>query len=175
MSLLGEVVFCVDCDRARSADASAERPRRMATKKDANGDPLCTPCLDSRQAQRRAEFMLHEGRAPIPGQALALAKVVTAPSALPPRKLSLERITRTRPSETEPDTAKKQQKRPEKRPAPSVAAKRVTAKALPAKRAASSGNLRLARQFVAIAAEIGFLRAQELLDRLAASQGGTAV
>lgn len=43
------------------ADAGA-LPRRMATKKDANGDPLCSACLDERQSRRRAEFMLADER-----------------------------------------------------------------------------------------------------------------
>jgi hypothetical protein len=101
MNKLGDVVFCVDCDRERQAhleiaEAASEQhreqdrepdrepdtspndrshpetasqnpeqdkhPRRMATKKDANGDPLCSQCLDDRQAKRRAEFMLSDDR-----------------------------------------------------------------------------------------------------------------
>jgi hypothetical protein len=103
MNKLGDVVFCVDCDRERQAhleiSAAAEaaevtegaevvmsleadsrspaedkHPRRMATKKDANGDPLCSQCLDDRQAKRRAEFMLSDDRRtvvhwPRPGRA----------------------------------------------------------------------------------------------------------
>jgi hypothetical protein len=78
MTKLGDVVFCVDCDLLREANASSaepggeaaagetpqtpEHPRRMATKKDANGDPLCAQCLDERQSRRRSEFMLSDER-----------------------------------------------------------------------------------------------------------------
>jgi hypothetical protein len=95
MNKLGDVVFCVDCDRERQAHLEIaeaallpdtkeldtkepanpsnpetdpqnseqdKHPRRMATKKDANGDPLCSQCLDDRQAKRRAEFMLSDDR-----------------------------------------------------------------------------------------------------------------
>lgn len=48
--------------RPPSAVESAEHPRRMATKRDANGDPLCSACLDERQSRRRAEFMLADER-----------------------------------------------------------------------------------------------------------------
>ena len=77
MSKLGEVVFCLDCDRnveryrsavGDEAGRAPPPPRRMAVKKDANGDRLCAPCLDSRRSNRNALFLLHEGRAPLPGQ-----------------------------------------------------------------------------------------------------------
>src|SRR5688572_26696904 len=67
MSKIGDVVFCVDCDLARSAQlkvavgdsphAPNDVPRRMATKKDATGDALCTACLDARVQRRRSEFL----------------------------------------------------------------------------------------------------------------------
>ena len=101
MNKLGDVVFCVDCDleheahkqtaQPEGADSASEdeHPRRMATKKDANGDPLCTQCLDERQARRRKEFMLGDerrtvvhwprrGRASDPKPALMSAAVAEA-------------------------------------------------------------------------------------------------
>jgi len=75
MSNLCDVVFCFDCDRNVAAHRSAaggesggalnEPPRRMAVKKDANGDQLCVSCLDLRRASRNAEFLLRAGRVPI--------------------------------------------------------------------------------------------------------------
>jgi hypothetical protein len=71
MSNFGDVAFCVDCDRNAEAYRTAsgaqntggpnEPPRRMAVKKDANGDGLCVQCLDLRRANRNAAFQLRVG------------------------------------------------------------------------------------------------------------------
>jgi hypothetical protein len=106
MSKLGEVVFCLDCERMAQASVSAgggtgpvDTPRHMAVKKDANGDPLCVQCLDLRRANRNAAF-LREARSlvaaaqdrhtPAPSEQSA-----AAPSAVL-RIASAVRITRQR-------------------------------------------------------------------------------
>ena len=149
MGMLGDVVFCVDCDRARvshlqsvpagTADPRPEPPRRMAIKQDANRDPLCASCLDSRQARRRAAFMLHEARPPVPESQPSPAAPAAAPA---PRK---------------------------KRAAPKLA------KPNPVPTPKRSVNRRaLERRFVLLVVEIGFLRAQELLDELKRSARNAA-
>jgi hypothetical protein len=78
MTKLADVVFCVDCDRNLETYRSALGPeggseatgpqRRMAVKKDANGDPLCVSCMDTRRAKRNAAFLVRAGRAKDPDQ-----------------------------------------------------------------------------------------------------------
>lgn len=119
MSKIGDVVFCVDCDLARSTqlkvangDSSRgpnEQPRRMATKKDASGDALCTACLDARVQRRRAEFMQPSARSSAEAQPAASASppITGAPrgaASMKPldtsvRRLSSVRIERVRPNE----------------------------------------------------------------------------
>lgn len=189
MSMLGDVVFCVDCDLARDAQvadldsppASAieARPRRMATKRDANGDPLCAGCLDARHKNRRAEFLLHEGRGPTPAvepstaqaESLFDARSLAAESALqvdpqaaPRGKSPFVRIMRSRghaeDARSAPASNRSAQRAGKQRAAKAPAAARRGPK--PAGRGAE-------RQFLVLAGEMGFLRAQELLDELKAS------
>jgi len=85
MSKVGDVVFCVDCDLARSAHlkvaigdssgAPTELPRRMATKRDASGAALCTACLDARVQRRRAEFLVPRTANAHPEPQLAVSPV----------------------------------------------------------------------------------------------------
>lgn len=86
MSKVGDVVFCVDCDLARSAQLKAAGdssgtlavpPRRMATKKDASGDALCTACLDARVQRRRAEFSRPRAASAQPEPELAVSPAVS--------------------------------------------------------------------------------------------------
>jgi hypothetical protein len=72
MNLVGEVLFCVDCEAARtsaleseSAATSTPPARRIATKTDANGDALCSQCLDARLSRRRAEYARKQLRAAV--------------------------------------------------------------------------------------------------------------
>ena len=161
--MLGELVFCVDCDRARlshlqcapaeAPDLRAEPPRRMAIKKDTNRDPLCASCLDSRQARRRAEFMLQQARAPISASPPLPAATATS---VPRKKIEFVRVVRSRPQETVIPS------RPRKKRAPH---KRATQRLTPTRRL--SGNPRaLERRFGTLILEIGLLRAQSLLDEL---------
>jgi hypothetical protein len=102
MTKLADVVFCVDCDRNletyRSAlgpegdTASSGPQRRMAVKKDANGDPLCVPCMDSRRAKRNAAFLVRTGRAQDPDQP---AKSHDAASGEPPARLLVRGVAST--------------------------------------------------------------------------------
>jgi hypothetical protein len=60
--------YCTACDEARAALADAapneeerqailrEHPRRMATKTDIAGKPVCAHCLDSLAERRKASF-----------------------------------------------------------------------------------------------------------------------
>jgi hypothetical protein len=161
MSMLGDVVFCVDCDRARlshlqavpagTADPLPGPPRRMAIKQDANRDPLCASCLDLRQAKRRAEFMLHEARPTTPVSQPSPAAEVVAPR----KRVEFVRIARVRTQEADVSPTPRKQSSGPKRAAPHRA---------PAPK--MSTNRRLERQFLMLVLEIGFLRAQELLDEL---------
>jgi len=184
MSKVGDVVFCVDCDLARSAhlkvavgDSSGTPnalPRRMATKKDATGDMLCTACLDARVQRRRAEFLQPRARTAYPEPQAAVSSVGRPPAAAlhggasrrPPdasaRRLSSVRIERVRPIVK--STARKplDKKRVVSEILAEVhrAAERAsTAKALQS----STRSLQLA------AAEIGLLRAHQLLAQLRAA------
>jgi hypothetical protein len=160
MTKLGDVVFCVDCDRVRlspapelaaasGADSSnVEPPRRMATKKDANGEPLCPSCLDSRQARRRAEFMLHDDRAPITAAPPSPARAGSTPR----KKVDFVRMLRQRPQPAEV--------------VPAPPEKDAAQASIPAARDRAA-NLRAAeRRFARLIVEVGFLRAQELIDEL---------
>lgn len=167
MSKLGEVVYCVACDRARTAEADvaaagseqapAERPRRMATKRDANGEPLCTACLDARLASRRAEFMLNQGRAPLPSS--PPAQTVRAAESQPasPRRPAFIRIVRQQETPAAPERK------------PPVRTKRAAREVAPKpaeKRTARRGGKMIERRFVMLLGEMGFLRAQQLLNEL---------
>ena len=60
--------YCTACDEARAALAAAapteearaavlrEHPRRLATKTDIAGQPVCAPCLAALSERRRASF-----------------------------------------------------------------------------------------------------------------------
>ena len=98
MSKIGDVVFCVDCDLARSArpkvavgDSSPtldDFPRRMATKKDATGDALCAACLDARVQRRRSEFLQpHAATAHFTNARVSASEPLTSAS-LDPRPVS---------------------------------------------------------------------------------------
>jgi hypothetical protein len=162
MSMLGDVVFCVDCDRARlsrlqavpgvSAELQLDLPRHMATKTDANGDPLCTACLDSRRAKRHADFM-HERQAPMTAAPSPTGAVTGSP---PRKKVEFVRILRTRPQEAEVATA----------PPRRAAAKSRTAKPANGTRKSTENGRELKRRFAMLVVEIGFVRAQKLLDEL---------
>lgn len=166
MNKLGDVVFCVDCDRTRSERAAGVAagygsaldvpPRRMAIKRDANGEPLCSSCLDTRHDSRHAEFMLNEGRAPSFAPANDADARVAEPTAAVARSSTFIRIVRSRaPIEAAAPPAVTKSKpllHADTKPAPVHAAKPV--------------GRRVERQFVMLVVEIGFLRAQQLLDQL---------
>jgi hypothetical protein len=159
MSRLGDVVFCLDCDIGRTASVDGSDagsapaldgpPRRMATKRDANGDPLCVACLDARQTSRRTEFMLHQGRAPIAGHEPADVRRDTELTPTTSSKSGFIRIVRSRTPATEASG------RPRKK------RQRQTSAVKPSDR-------RVERQFVMLAVEMGFLRADQLLEDLKA-------
>jgi hypothetical protein len=180
MSKLGDVVFCVDCDRVRTARADGVAagygsaldapPRRMANKRDANGDPLCAACLDARHDSRHAEFMLNEGRAPVLAQAHgavaghgtasalrggAVSNHAADPESAVTRISPYIRIVRSRgPIEEAAPPPPKKSKPSARDREPQVA------------RAPRPASRRLERQFILLAVEMGFLRAQALLDQL---------
>lgn len=184
MSKVGDVVFCVDCDLARSArlnvaigDSSAapqELPRRMATKKDASGEALCAACLDARLQRRRAEFLKPPVRSAYPEPELAVSSVSRRTAAVlrggasrktvepPIRRLSSVRIDRVRP------TVKSTALKP-------LDKKRVVSETLAdARRAAERASKAKAlqactRSLQLVAAEIGLSRAHELLAQIRAT------
>ena len=125
----------------------------MATKRDANGQPLCTACLDARLSLRRGAFLLHEGRAPLPASRPAPAPEAPEerPSPAPVRVASATRIARTRERAARAQKVGAPARRHEP-PKPRVPP--------PDRRAARV----LDRRFVLLAAELGFVRAQQLLD-----------
>jgi hypothetical protein len=183
MSKVGDVVFCVDCDLARSAhlkvaigDSSGtpkELPRRMATKKDAS-DALCTPCLDARLQRRRAAFLQPRARSADPEPQPAVSSVSHPTAAArrgsvsrqaleaPVRKLSSVRIERIRP------VAKSAPRKP-------LDKKRVVSEILAeAHRAAERPSTAKAlkertRSLQLAAAEIGLARAHQLLVQIRAA------
>jgi hypothetical protein len=169
MSTFGDVVYCKDCDFAREAAAegavvgsgspSVERPpRRMANKKDANGDPLCTACLDARVEKRRAAFLLHEGRAPLPPPRLVWA-------AEPVKRVEIEFLPRRRDAVAPPKSDPAPSRRAGKVSPQSKRSPRGPSISLPAR--ASKQEVRAKeRRFAMLAAEIGFLRAKQLLGAL---------
>lgn len=184
MSKVGDVVFCVDCDRARSAhlkvavgDSSGtptELPRRMATKKDASGDALCRACLDARVQRRRAEFLKPrtpsaqpEPQAPVssasrPTLAPLRGGAARKPLDKPARRFSSVRVDRVR------STVKSTARKPvdQKRVVSEVLAEaqRATERASRAKAVeAWTKSLQLT------AVEIGLSRAHELLAQVRAA------
>lgn len=184
MSKIGEVVFCVDCDLARSAhlkvavgDSSGtpqELHRRMATKKDASGDTLCVACLDARVQRRRAEFLqLRAPSASVEAEPAVSSAGRTTAAALrggasgkpldgSARRLSIVRIDRVRPivkSAARKRPAKKRVVAETLAEAHRVAERASKAKALESR----AGSLQLA------AAEIGLSRARELLAQIRAT------
>jgi hypothetical protein len=166
MSMVGDVVFCVDCDRARSAhvDASgsappidAQYPRRGATKKDANGDALCAACLDARLLQRRAAFVRQQSQSlPEPAPAVSARQ----PTTQPVRNLSQVRIVRVRP------VAETVQRSGNQKPAHTKVSQAAAARSTAHRVVAKTQAHRLERAFLEVAAGIGLLRSRELLDEL---------
>jgi hypothetical protein len=171
MSKLGDVVFCVDCDRVRTARADGVAagygsaldapPRRMANKRDANGDPLCAACLDARHDSRHAEFMLNEGRAPSVAPTHGAvstdgtAKRATEPESAVTRISPYIRIVRSRTPIEEASPPPPRKRKPV-----------VRDREPPVARAGRPASRRVERQFILLAVEMGFLRAQALLDQL---------
>lgn len=162
MSLIGEVAFCVDCARSSltssnlgETDAGLPSPR-MATKTDANGDALCTKCLDARLARRRAEFALQ--------QEASVAQASEPPRAQRPsltvehdrtwvRRLS--RATAPTPvSISKPIATNARSRR-----------QRPTVDASDARAEVEQG---LQRRFLEVSLELGFSRADDLLAKLKA-------
>jgi hypothetical protein len=156
MNLIGEVVFCVDCDRAGSAQPNSTAtegpvavavPRRMATKKDTNGDALCTTCLDARLGRRRREFVLHQGGA---------APVAPAPTAAPPAADNTRRFI--------PSAALR---------SAALGSSRTIAPTLPKETHVAEvafvptvDHRELERRFQETVIAVGFVRARDLLDEL---------
>jgi hypothetical protein len=169
MSKLGDVVFCVDCDRARAPYVASGAPaldapaRRMATKRDANGDPLCAACLDARHESRHAEFMQHEGRTPIPDDPETQASLAAESMARMPSRSAYIRIVRSRPGANgatprQHTTSESQQTGSHPAGSHSDAASRAPR---PISRSVE-------RKFTMLVVDIGFLRARQLLDELKA-------
>jgi len=153
-------------------------PRRVASKNDASGDALCAPCLDTRLQRRREEFLRPHGRRPDPEvqPAVSSASRTTAASLRsgaptkpldpPVRRFSSVRIERVRPMVK--STAGKPLRKP-------LDQKRVIAEALAeVQRAATRASHAKAlqaqmRSLQLMAAEIGLLRAHELLAQIRAA------
>jgi hypothetical protein len=140
MGMVGDVVFCVDCDLARSqhqkvsgaADGGLEAPpRRMATKKDASGAALCAVCMDARLQRRRAEFVLHQGRSTAPEPTPPSISPQPAHESL--RKLSSVRIARVRPPAEAPATSRARAEAPATSRARAKAPAKLAVKPLPVK------------------------------------------
>ncbi len=177
MSKLGDVVFCVDCDRVRAAhtgsavagsggtapalrgDASIsaavdQPPRRMATKRDANGEPLCAACLDARHDSRHAKFMSHEARGPLAGQGPDATQAAD-PGPLVLQSSRFIRVLRTRepmidapPPEPRKATPARPARKPVEAPPPKPPSRRVE------------------QRFAMLVVELGFPRAQQLIEGL---------
>jgi len=174
MGMVGDVVFCVDCDLARSAHlsvaAGAETgaaeafPRRMATKRDANRDALCAACLDARLRRRQTAFAQHKDAGTTPASEPVFSPTPTR--AEPPvRKASANRVVRVRPSPEAVPT------RSEKRAAPPSAPEKrraVAGQAQAQARLALAHDRKLERRLMHVAVELGFLRAHQLLGELKA-------
>lgn len=180
MSKLGDVVFCVDCDRTRSenlrpsvgdsAGTPQAQPRRMATKKDANGEALCAACLDARLQRRRVAFLQPRGNGEDPNaesdassvgrptEAVRRAPASTKPIDMSKRRFSGVRIERTRPSVK--SVAKRRNR--SRVIAEVLADQRRTVARTSSKEASSRNSLQLA------ALEIGLRRAHELLAEIRA-------
>lgn len=181
MSKVGDVVFCVDCDVARdtqlklasgdSAGAPQELPRRMATKKDASGDPLCQACLDARVQRRRAEFLQPRAQSayaePQPAESSdgrpAAAPLRNGASSKPiVRRLSSVRIDRVRTVEKSPAPKPLDKRR--------VVAEIVADAQRDAERASKAkAQQSRTRSLQLAAAEIGLSRAHELLAQIRAA------
>jgi len=179
MSTFADVVFCVDCDlksgvRAAGADSAAvnqasEPQRRMATKKDANGDALCRACLDARHAQRQAEFKRRSEPPPTPVWQRPLVTMAerfsraATPAVVPkvkppvpvPAGVAAKRAPKSRSVSAESSAS-------------SARIRRTPARA-PGVSTLLRGATRSEKQFVSLATAIGLRRAQELLDRIQAA------
>ena len=169
MSKLGDVVFCVDCDRVRAAHTGTaaagggtapaavdQPPRRMATKRDANGEPLCAACLDARHDSRHAKFMSHEGRPPLGGPMLDATRAAE-PGPLVLQSSRFIRVLRTREpmaDATPPQPSKSKPARPASKPAEPPPPK--------------PPGRRVEQRFAMLVVELGFRRAQQLIDELGA-------
>jgi len=211
MSKLGDVVFCVDCDRtARRREgalsgalsdalpdalpdvvggavngehgAAPAPPRRMAVKKDANGDRLCAQCLDARRSNRNAAFLLQERRAQFSSEEAGSNGAPNGEAPARPRILriaSAVRITRPAVAQVAPVAGTDV--------VGSVATPRAARKTEPAairtrgaragdgvkqplerahKREPVAKSRARERAFVQLAAEIGLVRTRLLLDKL---------
>jgi hypothetical protein len=165
MSKLGDVVFCVDCDRVRAAHTGSaaagfagsavdQPPRRMATKRDANGEPLCAACLDARHDSRHAKFMSHEARSPLAGRGPDATRAAD-PGPLVLQSSRFIRVLRTREpmvDATPPQPSKPKTARPASKPV-----------AAPPPKAPSR---RVEQRFAMLVVELGFPRAQQLIEGL---------
>lgn len=184
MSKVGDIVFCVDCDLARSAQlkvavgdssgAAEELPRHMAIKKDANGDALCRACLDTRLRRRRAEFLKPVARSDYP-QPQAVVSSLTSPNGaalrngahtkpLDPsaRRLSSVRIARVRPIVKSPARKPLDKKR--------VVSETLAEVHRASERASKARALKSSMSALQLAAaEIGLLRAHELIAQIRAA------
>jgi hypothetical protein len=194
MSKVGDIVFCVDCDLARSAHLKVavgdwagtpnELPRRMATKRDANGHALCRACLDARVQRRRAEFLQPVARSDRPEPQAAVSSFSgptaaalrngahTKPVDTSARRLSSVRIDRVRPTPMVKSRPMPTVKSPARKP---LDKKRVVSETLAevhraSERASKARALKSStRSLKLAAAEIGLLRAHELLAQIRAA------
>ena len=128
----------------------------MATKRDANGEPLCAACLDARHDSRHAKFMSHEARGPLAGQGPDATRAADpGPPVLQSSRFI--RVLRTREpmvDATPPEPRKPKPARPASKPV----------EAPPPK----PPSRRVEQRFAMLVVELGFPRAQQLIDGLSA-------
>jgi hypothetical protein len=134
-------------------DTAARVPRRMATKRDTNGDALCAACVDARLARRRAEFFGHQGERLPPRPASGSPAQPVDVTAI---RWSAVRVTRASTSTNTP--VKVVPGRAKKAARPALAdLSRVSA---------SADEHELEVRFQRVASEIGLAHARRLLEEL---------
>jgi hypothetical protein len=169
MNLVGEVLFCVDCVAAQisapesaSAGGSTRLAPRIASKTDANGDALCTPCLDARLARRRAQFARQLG-----GDAPVIEPQTGQNSELVQSKAATRTWSSTRVArQAGPTNGSSGRSKAGTRGRPAS-----DARAPDESDATQAVNRETQRRFAEVVTELGFARAEQLLRQLRGLSG----